>query len=128
MQDFANLCNVYSYISVSQFTSREIQAFVLKLGSINNQKEQTAKSNIQSVSNAPSLCLSLALGYIPEPRGRAPDPLESAARWHRALALPCQQAQLSLNEILLSSPFGQIPHSSSSATLAALTFIISTHK
>lgn len=43
------------------------------------------------------------LGYIPEPRGRAPGPLESAARWHRALAFPRQHAQLSLNEIRLSS-------------------------
>lgn len=44
-----------------------------------------------------------ALGATPEPRGRAPGPLESAARWHRALAFPRQLAQLSLNEFLLSS-------------------------
>lgn len=44
-----------------------------------------------------------ALGATPEPRGRAPGPLESAARWHRALAFPRQLAQLSVNEFLLSS-------------------------
>lgn len=50
MQDFANLCSIHSYISVSQLTPREMQAFVLKLFSINNQEEQTARSNIHSVS------------------------------------------------------------------------------
>lgn len=44
-----------------------------------------------------------ALGDTPEPRGRAPAPLESTACWHRALAFPRQHAQLSLNEFLLSS-------------------------
>lgn len=44
-----------------------------------------------------------ALCRTPEPRGRAPAPLESVARWHSALAFPRQHAQLFLNEFLLSS-------------------------
>lgn len=63
-----------------------MQAFVLKLFSINNQKEQTAKSNIHSVSKALSFCLSFSSSYTPEPRRRAPAPLERTARWHSALA------------------------------------------
>lgn len=60
MQDFTNLCNVHSYISASQLISMKMQAFVLKLFSVNSQKEQTAKSNIHSVLNAQSLCLSFS--------------------------------------------------------------------
>lgn len=49
MEDFANLCNVHTYISVSLLASREIQALAVKLFSINNPKEQTANSNTHRV-------------------------------------------------------------------------------
>lgn len=68
MRGFSNLSYVHSYISVSLIASREMQAFVLRLVSINNQKEQTARSNIHSVSNARSLSPSFSTGYTPEPK------------------------------------------------------------
>lgn len=103
MQHFSNLSYVHSYISVPQLSPRETQAFVLRLVSINNPKEQTANSKIQSVSNARSLCLSSSSGLHSRAKGRAPAPRESTACWHGALAFPRQHAQLSLNEFLLSS-------------------------
>lgn len=101
MQDFANLCNVHSYISVSQLASREIQAFVVKLFSINNPKEQTAKSNTHRVYQVLEVsAFPPALGHT---QGQG-EGLQLPWRAQHALPAPAN-VHGSLDELLLPSPW-----------------------